>query len=186
MTTSTPAKKPPPDFSKINILVNGAPVTADINEILTITDLDLALRTIGAEIAYWSAIWGEAEAEKERVDADYRTWRAKLGQDMMAGEKSMPEWKVKNAIEADPMFLNHKKVIALAERNSVLIKGVVDGLKAKAQALSTKGNMMSAELRSTGMTITAHALADDAKSADKVEKGKAAMKEAFTKKKADG
>ena len=130
------------------IVVDGDSVTIRHDE-FKITDVGSEMDDIGTKLSFVAALWASAEEEREMVDAQYRAWRAKAGERLLAKDVSS-EWKVKQAIEADPKFLEYKKAIARTIRNTTFLKAQFQALDAKSRMLQSKSATMRAEYGATG------------------------------------
>jgi len=137
--------------NKIKIKVDGVNITIDLDSELEIADMS-DMDKVAAQMAYWGSIWAAAASESERVDATYRTWRAKAGEAALANDPKLSEWKVKQAIEGDDTFMKFKKAQGEAQRNVILTKGVFESFRIKANMLQSKGAMKRSELDATGMS----------------------------------
>jgi hypothetical protein len=91
--------------------------------------------TIASAINLWGQHLAKAEEQKLMVDAEYRDWRAKQTNDLLAKDPKLSEWKAKAKIEAMERFLLFKTGIATAERNVHALRAVGDALRAKLQVL---------------------------------------------------
>ncbi len=138
-------------FRKIAIKVDGKDVTIDIKVKLGIFDITEGMDKVAAEMAYWGSVWAAAEKEQIEVDAAYRRWRAQKGEAALSRDPKMAEWKVKQAIEANPSFVEFKTALAVAKRNATLSKSTFESYKTKASMLQSKGAMSRAELDATSM-----------------------------------
>jgi hypothetical protein len=94
------------------------------------------------QMVFWGKVMADAEQEHKVLYAIYRKWKAETGMDHLAGNEKLAEWKVKQAIESDERYLEHKKAIAQAARNSMLARVVYDTLKANGgQDTETTGQL---------------------------------------------
>jgi hypothetical protein len=135
----------------------------DRDEEFDTSDLDKAMDQVAAQISWYSQLWGEASAEQESADAKYRSWRARRGKELMdAGGEKLPEWKIKQEIEADPTFMKYKEAIARCMRNTTFLQGHVAALKEHSQTLRSKGAFKRAELEATGMATRGRSREDEA------------------------
>jgi len=67
---------------------------------------------------------------------------------MLEGTAKAPaEWKVKQAIEADPTFLKLKGKLALAKRNTIMLRAHYEAFRTKASILQSKGAQQRKEER---------------------------------------
>jgi hypothetical protein len=139
------------DFGKMEIEVDGKAVDIDLAADLTIDDLSKDMDEVAAKMAYWGAVWAAAEAEAERVDTHYRSWRAEYGRQLLEANEKLAEWKVKQEIEASPKFKRYKEGVAIATRNKTMLRAIFESWRVKASQLQSKGAMARAELDSTGM-----------------------------------
>lgn len=151
-------------FGTVNLKVNGRDVQADIEAELMVGELNSAMDEVAAKMAYWGALWGEAEAEQERVDAQYRFWRASFGRQLREADPKAAEWKITQEVEGNPKFTRYKDAVASAQRNVTVLKVVYESFRTKASILQSKGAMLRAELEATGMATKKH---------DEQEQGKA-------------
>lgn len=130
---------------EVFILGDGAelPISADLS-----SDMD----RVAAQLAYWGAVAADAQAELVKVDAWYRRFRAQAMRDLLTDDPKLPEWKVKNAVEASDGFIKHKDAIALAEKNLALCEAMVRAFDKKANQLQSRGAKVRSELGAQGMT----------------------------------
>jgi len=139
-------------FGEVNIEVDGQSVAINVDVELQVGDLSKDMDQVAAKMAYWGAVWAAAEAEMKSADAWYRAWRAKTGAAMIEADGKMSEWKVRQALEADPRFMTIKKSLAAATRNVTLTRAIYEAFRTKANMLQSKGAMARAELEATGMS----------------------------------
>ena len=139
------------EFGKATIEVDGKTVEIDLAADLTIDDLSKDMDEVAAKMAYWGAVWAASEAEAERVDTSYRSWRAEYGRQLLEANEKLAEWKVKQEIEASPKFKRYKEGVAIATRNKTMLRAIFESWRVKASQLQSKGAMRRAELDSTGM-----------------------------------
>jgi hypothetical protein len=167
-------KVPESRFGTINLRVAGRAVQADIEAELMVGDINRAMDEVAAKMAYWGALWGEAEAEQERVDAQYRFWSADFGRAILAADPKLAEWKVAQEVESSPKFARHKDAVAAAQRNVTVLKVVYESFRTKASILQSKGAMLRAELEATGMATKKHDEQEQARA--RAERVREAMK----------
>ena len=172
-------------FGEIEIKVDGNPVTANVDEMLEIGDVSTDMDKVAAQMAYWGAVWGAAEGEREAADAYYRAWRAQMGKELLDANDKLAEWKVKQDIEADPKFMKIKQGLSTAIRNATLCRAIYESFRTKANILQSKGAMLRAELDATGMTTKSTSVSPRQRDLEeKRAANKAAMKDIFKSKKA--
>ncbi len=149
---------------KSTITVQGEGVTVDRAELVVYErNIDEEMDRVAAQISYWGEMHAAAEQELMEADAHYRGWRAKLGEEMLEGVAKPPaEWKVKQAIEASPKFVEIKGRLALAKRNAIMLRTHCEAFRVKASILQSKSAMQRREEKAVV-----------------VESGKAAMKKTF-------
>lgn len=100
-------------------------------------ELDIvALSGIPAEevpgkIMRFGELLGDAEAEKIKCDAMYRRWRAEQGNEFRRRDRSLPEWRVRQKIEAQDAFYNFKLAEASCERNVAILRNLIAALSAR-------------------------------------------------------
>lgn len=158
---------------KIKIKVEGVELEFDRNEELIIDDLSSDQTRVASQMSYWGALTASAESEKIRADAYYRSWRAKIGKQILKKDPKLAEWKIKQIIESDEDFIKLKNSLAQATFNVVTCKSNFESFRTKAAQLQSRGAMMRAELDATGMTT---------KKEDKKRKEKKShMKNVFSK-----
>jgi len=97
-------------------------------------------------IAQHGALLGDAEAEKIKLDGMYRKWRGEQGNKYRKMDKSLPEWRVKQRIEAQDAFLNYKHAEAACERNVTILRNVICGLLAKTGVRDPNSKVREEEL----------------------------------------
>lgn len=149
------------------IKVDGVDVDLDIDSELTISDVGGNMSMIAAQISYWGRLWAAAEREKEQAESSYRYWRAQRGKEILDGQPKLPEWRVRQEVEATRKFLKYKYAISEAIRNVVALKATYESFKVKASMLQSKGAMMRSELDATGMVTPAKKPSGYKKSEDK-------------------
>lgn len=167
-------------FGEVSIEVDGQPVVINVDAEMEIGDLSTDMNRVAAQMAYWGAVWAAAEGELKSADAWYRAWRAKNGAAMIEADGKMSEWKVRQALEADPKFMTIKKSLAAATRNATLTRAIYEAFRTKANMLQSKGAMARAELEATGMSTRPKAT-PPVKSAN-MERAESAMRAANAKK----
>lgn len=137
-------------FHGVVIVVRGE--TVDLSTFkLNIDDVSDGMTRIGSDIAWASALFATAQSEADMCDADYRNWRARFGRDITAADPKAAAWRVDQEIDGSDEFIAAKSRIAEAQRAATTLKGLVEGLKAKASSLQTKGGHMRAMMESEGM-----------------------------------
>lgn len=136
----------------IEMMVNGRVIDVDLDDLLMITDISADMNMVAAQMSFWANLHAEAEAEKIKVDAHYRNWRAKVGQKLLQSDAKLAEWKVRQLIDAQPKFEVLKEAIARAAFNVTNTKGIYESLRTKASMLQSKGAMMRSELDATNMS----------------------------------
>lgn len=118
---------------------------------LVIVDVSKGMERIAAEIAYAGTLWAEAEMEAAEAEAGYRQWRATYAKELIGETEKMAEWKVSAEIESTAEFAACKDAIAATTRNALVLRNHFEALKAKANALQSRGAMLRAEMESHGM-----------------------------------
>jgi hypothetical protein len=136
---------------KTNMKIDGKVITVKRSD-LEIGDITNDQSKVASQMARWSVIWAAAESERMRTDAYYRKWRAEVGVKLMRVDPKTSEWKIRQAIESDPMFEKLKGALAEAERNVIVSKGVFESFRIKANALQSRGAMARAEFEAIGMS----------------------------------
>jgi hypothetical protein len=119
---------------------------------LVIDDISSGQSRVAYQMAHWASIWASAESERIRTDAYYRKWRATVAGKILRRDPKAAEWKVRQAIESDPMFEKLKSALADAERNVILTKGIFESFRIKANALQSRGAMARAEFEAIGLS----------------------------------
>lgn len=84
---------------------------------------DTALATIAEEL-------GKVEHAVALHDAQYRDWRAKLSDAILADNPKLAEWKVRAKLESLPAFLAYKEAAAALAGVRVALLGFADAIKA--------------------------------------------------------
>lgn len=148
-----PTRRP---FGHIDIRVAGIPVSMDVDEALSISDVDSEMDKVSAQVGFWGDVWSSAQEEVTNADAHYRAWRATLTKQLLDEDPKLAEWKVKANIEAHPKFTMWKAAIAQAERNVILARALVDAFDGKRATLQSKGAKLRAEWEATGVHTPAH------------------------------
>ncbi|KKM17102.1 hypothetical protein LCGC14_1679150 [marine sediment metagenome] len=115
------------------------------------SNVDDEMNRVAAQISFWGEMYAAAEQELAEADAHYRAWRAVFGEKLLDANPKLAEWKIKQAIEADPKFLGIKTGLALAQRNAIALRRHAGAWEKKANVLQGKGAMRRAEFEATGM-----------------------------------
>lgn len=134
---------------KVNFKVDGKLVTLDFAEDLGIFDLNKEQKEIAGKMAYWGAVWGSAEGEKIKTEAQYRRWRAELTTRILEKDPKLAEWKVRSLIESDDKFLMYKEAISRAEEQVITCRSLFDSYKKKANQLQSQGAFERASFNAT-------------------------------------
>lgn len=138
-------------FGRVEMKVNGEPVSIDFEEEMEIGDVSEDMIKVAAQMAYWGQVWAAAEAEKLRADAAYRQWRADQTKMVLESDPKLAEWKCKAHVEESDTFVSLKAAMAEAERQVISAKTIHDAFKVKAHVLQSKGAMFRAEGFATGV-----------------------------------
>jgi len=142
-------------FRQRSMTVNGIEVTVDVDIDLQIGDLSGDMDKVASQMGFMANVWAAAVEEQINVDSHYRHWRAAEAQKIMEADAKLAEWKIKAAIESNPMFLKYKAAIARAESNVISSSKNFASLEKKSNILQSKGAMSRKELDATGMTTPA-------------------------------
>jgi hypothetical protein len=144
---------PPKDYNRLDVKVNGQLLeAAPLDEMLNIGDVSSGMSTAPAMVAYWGHVWASSEAEKIELEASFKSWRARRGEELLAGDNKISEWKKDQAIEGDDMYLHYQKALATAERNVLVLRAVYEAFRTKASLLQSRAAMMRVELEVQGMS----------------------------------
>ena len=76
-------------------------------------------------LSKWGHIMAEAEWEHQQLDAVYRSWRAEYGRQLTEANSKLPEWKVRQEIEANGKFRDDKRGLAITTRNCKFLETIV-------------------------------------------------------------
>lgn len=115
------------------------------------SDISKEMDSVAAEMAYWSSVLAEAEAEQIMVDSWYRKFRAEMKEAILKKDPKLADWKINAKIESSKGFLQHKKAISQAQKNVSLCAGMVKAFAVKANILPSKGAHMRSEVGAQGM-----------------------------------
>lgn len=86
---------------------------------------DLPFEKIPAEIARLHQFLGHIEQQHLDNRAEYRHWRATIGQEILAGDPKLAEWKVSQQIEADERFVELKSKEAFLRERAETVRGLI-------------------------------------------------------------
>lgn len=139
------------DFSKRKIKVNGTEIEFSTKTHFPVGDVSEDMKDVSSLIAWWGSVWAAAEAESINVDAFYRAWRARKGEEFLAADPKLSVDKLKNKIEAHPEFLKCKEAMGFAAENVTLAKTAVQALDKKGNMLQSLGAVNREERRTAGM-----------------------------------
>jgi len=92
---------------------------------------------IAEEVFRFGELLARAEEVSILVDAEYRSWRAHTGHEILAKDPKMSEWKIRQRLEGSEEFSKFKQGIGIAQRNVVIIENVLTALDAKLQVLTS-------------------------------------------------
>ncbi len=138
-------------FKKVQLTVNGVELKINVYKALLIDDISDDMAKVASEMGFWGSVWAAAESEVISLDGFYRGWRARAGEAMLSSEPKMSEWKIRQAIEVDKVFVEWKIKIAQAKYNATLAKSVFEAFRVKANQLQSAGAHKRAELDASGM-----------------------------------
>lgn len=136
---------------KIKIRIGDEESEIDTESVASITNIDIGMSQVSAQIAFYGELLALAEAEKIKIDAAYRRWRAEQTKIILAKDEKLAEWKVRAEIESNQTFVSYKEAEAQAEYNSTSLKILVRALEEKSPNLRSKGARARAELDATDM-----------------------------------
>lgn len=175
----------PDKFDVVDIVVNGQVITAPVIPELRLSDIGEGLDHAAYYMGYWGNVLGHAESELIIADTKYRSWKANFIEDLIQSDAKLSEWKVKNAVEANPKFLEHKANIAIATRNVQVLRNLFQAFDKKANLLQSRGANERQILEKTGLRVTSSTAGKSA-SKQQQEKRQAKMRKIFKKDKEDG
>jgi hypothetical protein len=135
----------------IELEIDGQSVTLDVGADLEITDLDEDMDAIAGLLGWYGNVIAAVKESAAIADANYRAWRARRTESILAKDPKLAEYKVRAKIDADPEFLKHKRHQAEVDRLLSRLFKAWHALDRKADILQSKGAVYRAELRSTGM-----------------------------------
>jgi hypothetical protein len=115
-------------------------------------DLDKDMDEAASKIAWAGALLGLLHEADEVLDAEYRTWRADKGEQMLSMSEKLSEHKIKQLVESDPEFVAWKRRLGKVRRDVRTVEVVVNALSAQADMLRSRGANRRAELHHIGMS----------------------------------
>jgi len=83
----------------------------------------------------WAKREGEELYNQIVADAEYRQWRAKTVDTLLAQDPKLPEWKAKAAIEQDDKFVEYKQFIARSQMEHLVYGRFISALHDQAEAI---------------------------------------------------
>ena len=128
-------------------------ITLDTDDLKLTGDLDADSAQVAnafSQIVELSAMFA---AEGERLDANYRAWRAERSEAAVSSGDKIPEWRVKNLVEADPGFDEHKAVIAENVERAEFVAQYREALRLKAQLLRIRVDASKAKLDAEAVAV---------------------------------
>lgn len=141
-----------PKFSERTLVVEGEVVELDVRS-MAIVDIDDDMRRVAMLMAYWGAVMGAAERERDETDAFYRRWRAQKTESVLSEEPRLAEFKVRAAVEADDNFLKLKKAHAQCVEAYTTAKSMFEACGRRSNQLQSMGAKQRTELE-TGRKST--------------------------------
>ncbi len=136
------------NFEEREIIVQGTKIVLENgkgSDIYVSKNLSDDMDKVSSQIAWWSSVKAAALAEQEMVDAGYRQWRAQKAMELLGDGDKIPEWKVKNEIDADAKFIGFKQAIAKAAENVAAADGMLQAFLKKSNILQSLGASLRAE-----------------------------------------
>jgi len=91
---------------------------------------------LAGQILLFGQHLASAEEQKILIDAEYRQWRAIYSSNLIQQDRKISEWRTRNKIEAEPEFLKFKTGQAMAEKHVLILRAVVDSLRARVDLLA--------------------------------------------------
>jgi len=158
----------------IEVEVDGQIIEVDVEADLAINDITEDMDSIASLLGWYGNLLGAAKQRVENLDANYRAWRGRRVESILAQDPKLAEYKVNARINADQDFLTHKRGLAAANRVVIRIDRAWSALDRKASILQSKGALMRSELRATGMHTMDHEV-DQGRRGPTVEERKAAV-----------
>lgn len=92
---------------------------------------DLATEGLPAALARCGELIADAAASVAVGERDYREWRAKTTNAILAADPKLAEWKTAARINAEPQFNTFKGILADREANLATLRGYAQALDAK-------------------------------------------------------
>lgn len=102
---------------------------------LKINEAEKQLALNAGQQAEWAKREGEELHNQIVADAEYRQWRAKVVNTLLAQDPKLSEWKVKAIIEQDDKFVEHKQMIAKSQMESQVYGRFVNALHDQGEAI---------------------------------------------------
>lgn len=146
------------NFEAREIVVQGTKIVLENGkgtDIYVSKNLSDDMDKVSSQIAWWSSVKAAALAEQEMVDAGYRQWRAQKAMELLGEGDKVPEWKVKNEIEADKKFIGFKQAIATAAENVAAADGMLQAFLKKSNILQSLGASLRAERETVDVSTKA-------------------------------
>lgn len=79
-------------------------------------------------LLFWVDLLSRAEREQIMLEARYRQFRANAICTLLEKDPKIAEWKARALLENTDAFRENKSVMAEAQRNVILLRGVLDAL----------------------------------------------------------
>lgn len=132
-------------------------ITLDTDDLKLTGDLDADSAQVAnafSQIVELSAMFA---SEGERLDASYRAWRAEESERAVASGEKLPEWRVKNLVEAAPVFFDMKNDIAASVEQAEFVSQFREALRLKAQLLRIRVDASRAKLDAEAVAVDTRA-----------------------------
>jgi hypothetical protein len=137
----------------IELTINKEKVILDVDLDTAIGDIGSDMDAIASQIAWYGRVLAACQRAATLADTNYRAWRAVTANDACArtpGGK-LAEHILKNMIEGDPKFIQHKETISYYEELVTRVAKALLALEIKADILRSRAATERAEWGATGM-----------------------------------
>jgi len=128
-------------------------VTLDTDDLKLTGDLDADTEQVANAFSQVVELSAMFAAEGDRLDAEYRAWRARASEAAVTSGDKLPEWRVKNVVEADVKFAEFKDYIAANVERTEFVAQYREALRLKAQLLRIRVDASRAKLDTEAVAV---------------------------------
>lgn len=121
------------------------PTTLNTKDLQICGDLLSEMNGVAAQVAFVGDLIAQWQYACDMSDATYREWRAKEARVALRADEKMAQWKVDDATEASPKFMEMKELIASLNSDLNWLRAYQSALLVKRDMLKTRVSLELAD-----------------------------------------